>query len=238
MIRPIVGMKKLTIQQILAIRDTKILEACCIKLLCNDIINPLREQNEMDIVNEISSEFKNIHYAYQISPDLQTSNEAPEEFQRINKFAIPDYFFDRQMNHRFMKCMQNEPADEHRERVKNYLMSLSGSKISELIGCIDPSESKLNQLLILLLEKLILRTQILSNDSLILLNPTSIVSTPQLIVNRTSSIMEKPFANSIPSSSETKPTVYLTPTEEEEEEEFSSLLHIPTLITQLCAKFH
>ncbi|CAF3928018.1 unnamed protein product [Rotaria sp. Silwood1] len=152
MIRPIVGMKKLTIQQILAIRDTKILEACCIKLLCNDIINPLREQDEMEIVKNISSEFKNIHYACQISPDLQTSDEEPEEFQRINKFAIPDYFFDRQMNHRFMKCMKDEPADAHRERVKHYLMRLSASKISELIGCIDPSESKLNPLLILLLE--------------------------------------------------------------------------------------
>ncbi|CAF4334144.1 unnamed protein product [Rotaria sp. Silwood2] len=152
MMKPIIGIKKLTIQQILAIRDTKILEACCIKLLCNDIINPLREQNEMEIVKKISSEFKNIHYAYQISPDLQTSDEEPEEFHRINKFAIPDYFFDQQMNHRFMKCMQDEPAYEHRERVKSYLMGLSGSKISELIGCIDPSESKLNPLLILLLE--------------------------------------------------------------------------------------
>lgn len=152
MLRPIVRLKKLSIQQILAIRDTKLLEACCIKLLCNDDINPLTDHDETEILNKISAEFKNIHYAWQLSPDLQTSEEQPEEFQRINKFSIPDYFFDQHTSHRFMKCMKDEPESKHRERVKSYLTHLSASKIGELVGSIDPSESKLNPLLILLLE--------------------------------------------------------------------------------------
>ncbi|CAF4082312.1 unnamed protein product [Rotaria magnacalcarata] len=152
MLRPIVKMKKLSIQQILAIRDTKLLEACCIKLLCNDDINPLTEHDELEIIKKILLELKNIHYSWQLSPDLQTSEEQPAEFQRMNKFVIPDCFFDLQINHRFMKCMEDEPERKHRERVKNYLMRLSESKIAELIGCIDPSESTLNPLLILLLE--------------------------------------------------------------------------------------
>jgi hypothetical protein len=78
------------------------------------------------------------------------------------------------------------------------------------------------------------RTQVLSNDPLGLLNPAPQVTQPQLILNRTSSMMNKPFANSIPSSSEIKSTTNPSP----KEDELSSLLHIPTSITQLRAKFN
>jgi hypothetical protein len=77
------------------------------------------------------------------------------------------------------------------------------------------------------------RTKVLTNDPLGLLNPTPAIPTTPLVLNRTSSVMSKPFANSISSSSETKPTINPTP----KEDEVSSLLHIPTSITQLRAKF-
>jgi hypothetical protein len=47
-------------------------------------------------------------------------------------------------------------------------------------------------------------------------------------------MMSKPFANSSSSSSEVKPTINSTP----KEDEISSLLHFPTSITQLRAKFN
>ncbi|CAF3583700.1 unnamed protein product [Adineta steineri] len=80
------------------------------------------------------------------------------------------------------------------------------------------------------------RTQVLTNDPLGLLNPTPPTPTPQLILNRTSSMMNKPFANttSLSSTSETKSTKTSIP----KEDEISSLLNIPTSITQLRQKFN
>jgi hypothetical protein len=77
------------------------------------------------------------------------------------------------------------------------------------------------------------RTQVLTNDPLGLLNPTPTVA-PRLIINRTTSVINKPFANSNSSSSETKTITNPAP----KEDELSSLLHIPTSITQLRAKFN
>jgi hypothetical protein len=77
------------------------------------------------------------------------------------------------------------------------------------------------------------RTKVLTNDPLGLLNPAPPVTVTPLLINRTSSMMSKPFANSLPLSTETKPTINPTP----KEDEVSSLLHIPTSITQLRAKF-
>ncbi|CAF1170719.1 unnamed protein product [Rotaria magnacalcarata] len=75
------------------------------------------------------------------------------------------------------------------------------------------------------------RTHVLSNDPLGLLNPTPAVHTPQLIVNRTCPIIEKPFANSL---SEIKSNVnYVL----KEEEEGSSQSYIPSL-TQLRARLN
>ncbi|CAF1357891.1 unnamed protein product, partial [Rotaria sordida] len=83
------------------------------------------------------------------------------------------------------------------------------------------------------------RTQVLSNDPLGLLNPTPKVSIPQLITNRTSSVMNKPFANSISSSTGVKSTTNsILKEEEQQQEEVISLLHIPTSLTQLRAKFN
>ncbi|CAF2460586.1 unnamed protein product [Rotaria sp. Silwood2] len=82
------------------------------------------------------------------------------------------------------------------------------------------------------------RTQVLSNDPLGLLNPTAKVPIPQVITNRTPSIMDKPFASSISSTTEIKSTRNSIPKEEEEQEELTSLLHIPTSIIQLRAKFN
>ena len=144
--------KNWSIQQRLALRDTKILEACCIHLICQDDINPLRESNVEDIANKISIAFKNTQLSVQLSKDL-TINEQPPLFQRRETFAIPDSFFDQHKNHRFMKRMPNhEDHVEYRERVKQYLMELSGDKIQDLLGSIDPSDSKLSSLFILLLE--------------------------------------------------------------------------------------
>jgi hypothetical protein len=78
------------------------------------------------------------------------------------------------------------------------------------------------------------RTKVESNDPLGLLNPTPPVSAQPLVINRTSSMMNKPFANSISSSSEVKPTINSPP----KEDEISSLLHIPTSISQLRAKLN
>jgi len=78
------------------------------------------------------------------------------------------------------------------------------------------------------------RTQVLTNDPLGLLNPIPSAPTPQLIVNRTSSMMNKPFATTSSSSSEIKSTRNPIP----KEDEISSLLYIPTSLTQLRAKFN
>ena len=93
------------------------------------------------------------------------------------------------------------------------------------------------------------RTQILSNDPLGLLNHTLPIPTSQINTNRISSMMtSKPFTTSTSISSEIKPPLNRIPKEqeeeqrggkgEEEEEERLSLLHIPTSITQLRAKFN
>ncbi|CAF0994016.1 unnamed protein product [Adineta ricciae] len=81
------------------------------------------------------------------------------------------------------------------------------------------------------------RTQVLANDPLGLLNPTSAPpppppSTTPLVLNRTSSMINRPFANlppTIPTS--TKSTI-------QKEDEVPSLLNLPTSITQLRAKFN
>jgi hypothetical protein len=99
------------------------------------------------------------------------------------------------------------------------------------ISCLDNQE----QLNIPIKWELTSRTKVLSNDPLGLLNPTPSVSAPPLVINRTSSMMNKPFANSIPSSSSgAKPTRNTTP----KEDEVSSLLQFPTSITQLRAKLN
>ena len=77
------------------------------------------------------------------------------------------------------------------------------------------------------------RTQVLSNDPLGLLNPTP-ATVPPLTLNRTSSVISKPFSNSISTSPEVKPIINSPP----KEDELSSLLHLPTSITQLRAKFN
>lgn len=79
------------------------------------------------------------------------------------------------------------------------------------------------------------RTQVLTNDPLGLLNPPTPVRTPQLIINRTTSMMEKPFANSPTSTSETKPMIYPIP---KEDDEASSILNFSTSITQLRARLN
>ncbi|CAF2529073.1 unnamed protein product [Rotaria sp. Silwood2] len=144
--------KNWSIQQRLAVRDTKILEACCIQLICQDDINPLRATHVEDIANKISNAFKNTQLSVQISKDL-TINEQPIFFQRREPFVIPNSFFEQHTNHKFMKRMaNNEDPIEYRDRVKQYLMELSSEKIQDLLGSIDPSDTQLNPLFILLLE--------------------------------------------------------------------------------------
>ncbi|CAF3519848.1 unnamed protein product [Rotaria sp. Silwood1] len=144
--------KNWSIQQRLAVRDTKIIEACCIQLICQDDINPLRATHVDDIANKISSAFKNTQLSVQISKDL-TINEQPNIFQRREPFTIPNSFFEQHTNHKFMKRMaNNEDSIAYRDRVKQYLMELSSEKIQDLLGSIDPSDSQLNPLFILLLE--------------------------------------------------------------------------------------
>ncbi|CAF1108322.1 unnamed protein product [Rotaria sordida] len=144
--------KDWSIQQRLALRDTKVLEACCIQLICKEDINPLRESHAEDIVNKISNAFKNTQLNIQLSKDLSI-NEQPTFFHRREPFSIPDSFFDQHTNHKFMKRMaNNEDPIEYRDRVKQYLMELNADKIQDLLGSIDPSDSQLNPLFILLLE--------------------------------------------------------------------------------------
>lgn len=79
------------------------------------------------------------------------------------------------------------------------------------------------------------RTKVLTDDPLGLLNPTPTVSTTPLVINRASSMMNKPFANPTSSSSiEVKSTINSNP----KEDEISSLSYIPTSITQLRAKLN
>jgi hypothetical protein len=80
------------------------------------------------------------------------------------------------------------------------------------------------------------RTSVLTDDPLGLLNPAPPVSTPPLVLNRTSSVITKPFANSISSSSEVKPPTINS--SNSKEDEISSLLTIPTSIIQLRAKLN
>lgn len=85
------------------------------------------------------------------------------------------------------------------------------------------------------------RTKVLTNDPLGLLNSTPPATTVlPLVVKRTPSVMARPFANSSTASSssassEVKPTINSPPSKEDE---ISSLLHLPTSITQLRAKFN
>jgi len=80
------------------------------------------------------------------------------------------------------------------------------------------------------------RTQVLTNDPLGLLNPVSQTAPPpsSLPINRSASMMARPFAN-LNSSTETKPIIHPTATIKEDEVSSSSSL-FPTSITQLRAK--
>ena len=81
------------------------------------------------------------------------------------------------------------------------------------------------------------RTQVLANDPLGLLNPAASQPSvpPQLIVHRTPSLISRPFASTMASSSESKPASAAAAAKEDE---MPSLLHIPTSITQLRTKLN
>lgn len=78
------------------------------------------------------------------------------------------------------------------------------------------------------------RTQVLTNDPLGLLNPTPAPPPSSLLINRSASMVTKPFAN-LDSSSETKPIINPTTIKEDE---VSALSLFPTSMTQLRAKFN
>lgn len=144
--------KNWSIQQRLAARDTKILEACCVQLICQDDINPLRESRVEDIANKISNAFRHTQLSLHLSRDLSI-NEQPPLFQRREPFSIPNSFFNEHTNHKYMKRMaNNEDPIEYRDRIKQYLLELSDEKIQNLLGSIDPSDHQLSPLFILLLE--------------------------------------------------------------------------------------
>lgn len=144
--------KNMSVQRKLAIHDTKILEVCCIRLLCKGDINPLTDDVQV-IVEKIAIDFKKVQSYAQISNELTSTDEQPTYFKRREPFSIPNVFFDHHANHRFMKQMaNNEDPDEHRGRVKEYLKELTSDKIQDLLGSIDPSDQELTPLFILLME--------------------------------------------------------------------------------------
>ena len=81
------------------------------------------------------------------------------------------------------------------------------------------------------------RTQVLTNDPLGLLDPAASqpAAPPQLIVHRTPSLISRPFASTMASSSESRST---SAAAAPKEDEMSSLLHIPTSISQLRSKLN
>ena len=85
------------------------------------------------------------------------------------------------------------------------------------------------------------RTQVLTNDPLGLLNPSPASPTsppPNIVLQRTSSLLTKPFANPNPSPSPSETKATLSETTANKEDEVPSLLNIPTSITQLRTRLN
>ena len=136
-------MKKfnLTLPEIKAVRDVKILEASILALIQNDeIISGIPTERYLE---------KILSNWIRLSKIRQSSGNRPGEeavqFERYNKVCFPvELIKNNRLFPKFLGKNSKETHYEYINRIQRFIMDMDVKKIIEMLGELDPNDPKLN----------------------------------------------------------------------------------------------